>query len=159
MMAQLGALLRIKELKEEQAFRVVNIKRREVADALAVLKAAHQRLVSSQATYAKREDAIYQKIMRRIVHFDELEGTKAKIQVLEKEHAKLADGVERATHVHERLTKQLSQAIAAYNVTIRERDKYTILTDEIGAGLRSEIAYREESEVEDLFSANRGRRP
>jgi hypothetical protein len=157
MMTRLRALLRVKELKEEQAFRAVNMKRREVADALAMLTAARQKLDSSLATYSRREDTIYQAIMRRIVHFDELEETKGKIQVLEKEHAKLADGVERAVHVHERLTKQLSQAIAAYNETVKERDKYSILTEQIGAEVRDQIAYREESEVEDIFSASRGR--
>lgn len=152
MIADLKALLRVKELKEEQAFRAVNIKRLEVASALTVLHTAREKFQHSVATFSQREDLIYRDIMQRVIDFDKLEETKGRIEVLEKAHAKLADGVERATLVHERLEKQLAQAVAAYNTAVKNRDKYSILTEEIGAELQSQIVHREESEVEDLFS-------
>jgi hypothetical protein len=41
-------------------------------------------------------------------------------------------------------------------MAVKDRDKYTILTEEMRTALSLQIAHREESDAEDLFSARRG---
>jgi hypothetical protein len=91
MIGQMKVLLRIKELKEEQAFRAMTAKRAQVAEAMAALEVARQCVRESAATLPAREDAIYKEIMRRVVDLDIIEETKGKVVVLEKQHAKLVD--------------------------------------------------------------------
>ena len=91
MIGQMKVLLRVKELKEQQAFRAMTAKRAQVAEAMAALEAARQHVRESAATLPAREDAIYKEIMRRVVDLDIIEETKGKVVVLEKQHAKLVD--------------------------------------------------------------------
>jgi hypothetical protein len=157
MIGQLKILLRIKELKEEQAFRAVNRKRREVADALIAIDAAKKQEREDAAALPAREDAIYHPIIGHVVGYDRIEETKGKVQALEKEHAKLVDAVERATHVHARLTKQLAEATQVHRKTMIDRDKYIVLTDEVSTQNNNQVTQREETEIEDTFSGRRRR--
>ena len=157
MIAEMKTLLRVKELKEEQAFRAVNAKRAHVADALVRLEAARKRVNESAATLPAREDAIYREILKKVVDLDAIEDTKAKIVALEKEHAKLVDAQERARHVHLELERELEAAIAAWRNTVKGRDKYVILTDTLVAEFRAQVEHREEAEVEDIFTTRRRR--
>jgi hypothetical protein len=157
MIGQLKVLLRIKELKEQQAFRVVHAKRREVADAVAAVEIAGEKVRENAATLPAREDAIYRGIIGRVVDYDKIEETNGEMLVLEREHAKLVDAVERATHVHARLEKELTEAVQAHRKTAKDRDKYTVLTEEVSSQFRARTALREESEAEDIFSSRRRR--
>jgi Type III secretion protein YscO len=157
MIAQLRVLLRVKELKEEKAFRAVNARRREVSEALTVMENARTAMVENAATIPAREDAIYREIMGRTVTFDEIDETKGKMQLIENEHAKLADAAQRAAHVHSRLEKQLALAVETHRQAVKDRDKYLILTEEVSTGLSNLTSQREETEVEDLFSTRRRR--
>jgi hypothetical protein len=157
MIAQMKVLLRIKELKEEQAFRTMTAKRTQVAEALAKLEAAREQVRESAATLPAREDAIYREILRRVVDLDAIEDTKGKVVALEKEHAKLVDAQERAHHIHVGLEKELQDAIQAWRNTVKGRDKYVILTDGLSAELRAQLEHREEAEVEDIFTTRRRR--
>jgi hypothetical protein len=150
---QLKILLRVKELKEEKAFRAVNVKRREVAEALSTIEAARDKVREDAATLPAREDAIYQGIIGRVVDFDKIDEAKNRMQQLEKDHAKLVDSVERAVHVHARLEKELAATVASHRKTVKDRDKYMVLTDEVSSELRAQISHREEVEIEDTFSA------
>jgi hypothetical protein len=157
MIGQLKVLLRIKELKEEQAFRVVHVKRREVADAASAIEIARENMRENVATLPSREDAIYLGIIGRVVGYDKIEEAKNEMVVLEREHAKLVDAVERAAHVHARLEKELTGAVEAHRKTTRDRDKYLVLIDEVGSEFRAQAAHREEAEIEDIFSTRRRR--
>ena len=157
MIGPMKVLLRIKELKEEQAFRAMTAKRAQVAEAMAALEAARLCVRESAATLPAREDAIYKEIMRRVVDLDIIEETKGKVVVLEKQHAKLVDAQERAHHIHDRLDKELQETIQTWRNTVKGRDKYMILTDELGAAFRAQVEAREEVEVEDIFSTRRRR--
>jgi hypothetical protein len=157
MIGQMKVLLRIKELKEEQAFRAMTAKRAQVAEAMTALEAARQCVRESAATLPAREDAIYNEIMRRVVDLDVIEQTKGKVVVLEKQHAKLVDAQERSHHIHDRLNKELQETIQTWRNTVKGRDKYMILTDGLSAELRAQVEAREEVEVEDIFSTRRRR--
>ena len=157
MIGQMKVLLRIKELKEEQAFRNMTTKRAQVAEALARLEEAREVVRESAATMPAREDAIYREIIKKVVDLDIIEETKGKVVQLEKQHAKLVDAQERAHHVHVNLEKELAEAIQAWRNTVKARDKYVILTDELGAEVRAQLDHREESEVEDLFATRKRR--
>jgi hypothetical protein len=157
MIEQLKVLLRIKELKEEQASRLVHAKRREVIDAVTATETADEKVRGNAATLPAREDEIYRGIIGRVVEYDEIEEAKSEMQVMEREHAKLVDAMERATHVHARLEKELVEAVHVHRKATKDRDKYIVLTDEVSSELRIQTDYREEAEVEDLFGT-RGRR-
>jgi hypothetical protein len=157
MIGQLKVLLRIKELREQQAFRVVHAKRRAVADAVSAMATADEKAKENAATLPAREDAIYRGIIGRVVDYDKIEETKGEMLVLEREHAKLVDAFDRATHVHARLEKELNVAVEAHRKTTKDRDKYIMLTEEVSSQFRAQTAHREESEVEDNFSSRRRR--
>ena len=157
MIRQLKVLLRIKELKEEQAFRAVHVKRREVANAAAAIEMAREKVRDNAATLPAREDAIYRGIIGRVVNYDAIEDAKNEMVEIEREHAKLVDTVERATHVHARIEKELAGVVEAHRKATRERDKYDVLTEEVGSEFRAQAALREESEIEDIFSTRRRR--
>jgi hypothetical protein len=157
MIGQLNILLRIKKLKEERSFRAVNIKRHEVAEALSTVEGARETAKESKATLPAREDAIYHPIIGHTVQYDAIEEAKGKMQVLEKEHTKLVDDVERAVHVHARLEEQLAEAVRAHRKTVIDRDKYVVLNEEAEAENSGKAAYREETEFEDIFSVRHRR--
>jgi Type III secretion protein YscO len=157
MIGQLKVLLRIKELREQQAFRIVHAKRRAVADAVSAIETADKKVRENTATLPAREDAIYRGIIGRVVDYDKIEQTKGEVLVLEREHAKLVDVLERATHVRARLEKELTEAVEAHRKTVKDRDKYIVLTEEVSSELRAQTDHREESEVEDIFSSRRRR--
>jgi type III secretion system (T3SS) protein YscO len=157
MIGQLKVLLRIKELKEQQAFRLVHTKRREVAEAASAIAIAREKIRENAATLPAREDAIYRGIIGRVVNYDKLEETKNEMLALEREHTKLVDAVERATHVHARLEKELAEAVQAHGKITKDRDKYIVLTEEVSTQFRARTTLREEAEVEDIFSSRRRR--
>jgi type III secretion system (T3SS) protein YscO len=157
MIRQLRVLLRVKELKEEQAFRAVHIKRREVSEAAAAIELAREKVRENAATLPAREDAIYRGIIGRVVDYDEIEDAKNEMVEIEREHARLVDTVERATHVHARLERELAGVVEAHRKAARERDKYDVLTEEVGSEVRAQAAHREEIEIEDIFSTRRRR--
>jgi Type III secretion protein YscO len=157
MIRQLKVLLRVKELKEEQAFRAVHVKRREVADAASEIEMARETVRQNAATLPGREDAIYRGIIGRVVDYDKIEDAKNEMVELEREHAKLVDAVERTTHVHGRLEKELANVVEAHRKATKERDKYDVLTEEVDSEFRAQAAHREEAEIEDIFSTRRRR--
>jgi hypothetical protein len=155
MMDQLKVLRRIKDLREQQALRLVNAKRRETMAAEAVLSDARKTVSQSAATLPTREDAIYRPILRQVVGFDDVEEAKANVQALQTSHSKLIDNAERAEHVRKRVQKQLDEAIAAHRKAIAEQDKYTILADEVTSEWRSRMDHQAELEIEDLLISRR----
>jgi len=157
MIGQLSVLLRVKQLKEEQAFRAMNAKRQQVAEALAAVEAARSRMQESAATLPAREDAIYDEILQRVVGLTAIDEVKARVVALEKEHTKLVDAYERAAHIHAKLAEELQAAVQAYRKTVKDRDKYVILTDQLRAEHEAQLAQREETEIEDIFSTRRRR--
>ena len=86
-----------------------------------------------------------------------IDEAKARVVALEKEHAKLVDAHERAVHLHAKLTEELQVAVQAYRKTVKDRDKYVILTDQLRAEHEAQLAQREETEIEDIFSTRRRR--
>jgi hypothetical protein len=133
----------------------MTVKRQQVNEALAALEAAREVVRESARTLPAREDAIYQEILRRVVDLPAIDETKGKVVALEREHAKLVDARERAAQVHARLEKELEEAIRLYRQTVKDRDKYALLTDDLAAQLQVQADFREESEVEDIFSTRR----
>ncbi len=151
----LHVLLRVKQLKEQRAFRAMHAKRGQVSAAIAAMNEARESERANAATLSSREDGIYSRIMSRIVAVGEIDDAKARVKHLETEHNKFVDAVERAVHVHARLEKELAEAVARYHAAVRTKDKYVALTEALSAEQRSELAHREEAEVEDLFTNRR----
>lgn len=151
MIAQLKTLLHLKKLKEVAAIRLVHTKRREVLEAREVIEVCKKRVRASLETLAAREDAVYRKVLGRVVDFAEIDLTKGKLQMIEVEHGKLVDAVARAVHVHDRLENELAEAIAIHHKTVKDRDKYVELTEGLDVELNAHTARQEESEVEELF--------
>jgi hypothetical protein len=162
MIGQMSILLRLKTLKEEQALRALQVKRRQVAEGEAVLDEARQAVSASAATLGSREDAIYEGILGRVVDLGALDDTRGAVVALEKGHARLTDSAERAAYTLHRLTGECEAAAEGHRAATRVRDKYTILRDDLAARAAEEAEAREEGEVEELFGRRRpspGERP
>jgi hypothetical protein len=155
MIGQMNTLLRLKTMKEEQALRTLQAKRRQVADGEAAVATANARVAESAATLPTREDAIYAGILGRVVNLGDLDDTRGAVVDLEKGHARLADAAERAAHVLHRLNGELDTAVGTHRAAVRVRDKYTILRDDLREQADAEANAREEGEIEELFTKGR----
>lgn len=155
MMEQLKVLRRIKDLREQQALRLVIGKRREVMEATEVLSAARSAVSQSETTMPTREEAIFQPIIGQTVGFDDVDQAKADVQTLQKNHSMLMDNAERAEHVQKRVRKQLQEAIAAHRKALAQQDKYAILQEEVTSQWRSRMDQQAEIEIEDLLISQR----
>jgi hypothetical protein len=155
MIGQLKTLLRVKQLKEDQALRTMQKKRQDLRDAQIAVDERRGVMEESRRTLRAREDAIYQEIIGTRTNVDGIEETKAKVLRLEADHQILVDDVERARHVMMRIEKELQEATNIYNKCVKDRDKYQILTTEVGATIAAELGLAEENEIEDLFSRKR----
>jgi hypothetical protein len=157
MIPQMLVLLRVKELKQEQAFRAMRAKREQVADAKTATERAQDVVDESAATLPSREDAIYAQVLGRVVDLDAIDDTRGQVVQLEKDHARLTDALERAVHVEARLEKELESATTHYRQSTKVRDKYVIITDVLKQEAEDFMNQREEVEIEDLFARPRGR--
>lgn len=156
MIGQLTVLLRVKTLKEERALRDANVKREAAVHAAEADEQAQARVRESEATLSDREDAIYQGILGKVVDLDAIDDTKGRVVQLEKEHGRLVDVRERAAHVKARVDAELEAAAQLHRKSIKDRDKYILLRDEAKKNAEALSVYKEEIEIEDLFSTRRG---
>lgn len=159
MIGQMQVLLRLKTMKEEQALRALQAKRRQVAEGEAAEARARAVVAASAATLAAREDAIYDTILGRVVDLAGLDDTRGAMVQLEKGHARLTDAVERAAHTLHRLKGELDGVAQSHRAATRVRDKYTLLRDDLRDAAWAEAEAREENEVEELFGTRRKETP
>lgn len=158
MKKQIEMLLRVKQLKEEQAFRQVNVKRQQLTVARRQLEAAEEAIRASAEALPAREAAIWAEVMRRIIALTDIDTVKARIKALQDAHQRLVDAGARARHVLARAEKELADALEAHRHALRARDKYVVLRDDVVAEFLALLDHKEEAEIEDLFSSPR-RRP
>ena len=155
MSGELTVLLRVKTLKEAKALREANAKRDAAERAAAEAEKARGTAAESEATMGTRQDAIYHEILGKIVNMTAIEITKSRVVQLEKDHGKLVDAQERAVHVHARAETERDDAIRQHRQSVKARDKYILLTDREREARDAAAEYREEIEIEDLFSTTR----
>lgn len=155
MMAQVRTLLRVKELKLEQAERAMIAKRQELEEARTRTREAEAAVAEGLRTYAEREDAIYRPIIGEVIDLGDVDDTNGKVVQLGKDHTALEDALERARHVEARLEEELRAATERYNLALRSRDKFSLITDDLAQAARAEAEQREEVEIEDLFARPR----
>jgi len=155
MIQQMRTLLRLKELKEKDSLRVVNLRRQGLAAATEAAEQAAARVVASKAAFIRRENAVYEKVIGRVVDLIEIEEIKAKVVALEKQHEILIDESQRADHVKARAEVDLEAALAALRKSMKDKDKYVILTDDLKQIADDEASLREETEIEDLVGGRR----
>ena len=157
MIAQMKVLLRVKDLKLEQAERAMQAKRAQRDAARLEREEAAETVAESTRTYVAREDAIYDDIMGQEIGQDVVDETRGRVVQLEKAHVALKDELDRAQHVEARLEQELLAATAAFFAAQRARDKFTIITDDLKQAANALVEGREEVEVEDLFARPRKR--
>jgi len=155
MIGQLTTLLRVKQLKEQQAFRVVNVKRAELAQADQAVDQARAIVQESASTLDARCDAIFRELIGRDIEVDEVDIAKGKVLQIEKDHQKLVDAMERAIHVRARVASELDAAILAHRQATKAKDKYVIIRDEVSREFNDMMNLREETEIEDMFGTRR----
>lgn len=155
MMAKLKVLQRVKQLKESQALRALQKKRQEVAEAERLVADKEAIVADSARSLEARKDAVFAEIIGAVVSLDRIDEAKGRVLQLEADHQKLIDDVERARHVHTRLKKELEEATLAYRKTLKDREKYDILTTVVADGIALEQGLAEENEIEDLFAKRR----
>lgn len=151
MIGQLVTLLRVKELKRDQAFRAMRAKAAEVDEAKAATRHAQAVVDESASTLAAREDAIYAAVLGQVIDLDGVDRVRGKVVALERDHQALKDDLDRAAHVEARLAGELVTLTDQYRQCERTCDKYIVITDEMKRELEAFGERREEGEVEDLF--------
>lgn len=157
MIGQMKTLLRVKDLKQEQAFRELQKKRAQVAAAEAARAEAEAEVAESARTFASREDAIFGTILGKVVDLGAIDETHGRVGELRSGHTRLEDGRERALHVEARVRSEMEAAGATYRAAVKVRDKYTVITDDLVSAHTAAVDYREEVEIEDMFSRPRRR--
>lgn len=155
MIGQLKVLLRVKTLKEEQALRALQAKRRQVEEGRAAEQRARAVEEASRATLGSREDAIYDGIIGKIVSPEALDDTRSAVVTLEQDHARLTDATERAVHVLARLNTELDSSSAAFRFAAKVKDKYTLVLGDACEKADAAASLAEENEVEELFGGRR----
>ncbi|WP_294641445.1 YscO family type III secretion system apparatus protein [uncultured Aureimonas sp.] len=155
MIGQMRTLLKVKDLKQEQALRELQRRRSALAEAEARRTLAQEEEAESRRTLDAREDAIYAGIIGRVVNLDVIDDTKGSAEKLRRGHGILQDVCERAVHVEVRMRDETERQGEIYRAALRVRDKYTILTERMTAEQEAERAYAEESEIEELFARAR----
>jgi hypothetical protein len=157
MIGQVKVLLRVKQLREEQAFRAMMLKRAQLAEAEAALERAKAAVEDSASTLRSREDAIYAGVLGTVVGLDGLDELRGQVVQLEQGHTRLKDAQERSAHVRHRVDGELAQARQGHQVAVRARDKFGMITDELVREADEAASAKEENEVEELFARPRGR--
>jgi hypothetical protein len=157
MISQIKTLLRVKELKHDQALRAMQVKRQQRDTARDASGRARVQVEESAATYVQREDAIYAEVIGQVIDRGEVDATHGRVVVLEKDHAQLKDALERALHVEARLEAELEAATARYFAALRKRDKFVFIADDMRQAADAVAELHEETEVEDMFARPRGR--
>ena len=152
MTKRLRTLLKIKERKEDEALRKMQLCRRELFEAEEDLRNAIRVERESLRTYPAREDAIYGTIMGVLVKQEKIDEMKGKLTALAREHQELVDEVTRMQQVVARRKSELANAIERYNKARRVKEKYVLILDRMVAEALLAQDMREESEVEELFS-------
>lgn len=152
MIEKFKTLLRVKTLREERLFSELQVKRQQVADANEALARAEEVVRESERTLPEREEAIYREVYGKVIDLLEVDDVKGQVVDLEKAHERLKDKRERALHVRDRLVDELQAIKDDYQKAIRERDKYTIITDGLIQEAIVLAEHQEEMEIEDLFA-------
>ena len=155
MIGQLTTLLRVKQLKEDQAFRAVNVKRAELAQADVAVAEAKALVDASAATLDDRCEAIYRALIGRDIEVGEIDEAKGKVLQIEKEHGKLVDGYDRTVHIRTRVASELEAAVHHHRMATKAKDKYVIIRDEVVREVQGLLDIREEIEIEDMFGTRR----
>ncbi len=158
MSAAMKVLLRVKQLKEQDAFRALMRQRELMEEARRQTDAAREAVAASARTLPAREDAIYREILGEVIDSGDLDETRGKVVALQRDHGRLTDALERAIHVQASAEKQLEAALANHRAALKKVDKYVVLTDEISREIAAIASAKEETEIEDLFGTRR-RRP
>ena len=157
MIIQLKTLLRVKRLKQDQALRTLQQRRRALEEAAAAVHAAQAAVDESLASLPTREDAIFAEMLGRSIRLEEIDKTKARIVVLHVEHQMLVDEQQRTVHVEARALRERDDAIVAYRNATKASDKYTMITDHLVTFQSQAAEAREEGEVEEMFARPRRR--
>lgn len=157
MMKQMRTLLRVKQMKHDEALREMQIRRKRVEEAGEVTRQAEKTLEESRRSYGAREDAIYARILGAVIDPGQVDETRARIVGLEKDHTRLVDALERARHVQARLERELEEATTKYFSALRARDKFTMINQELLREAEVAAEYREDVENEDRFCRPRER--
>jgi Type III secretion protein YscO len=155
MKSPLFTLLRVKQLKEEQALKDAKAKREAAARAAEATEAARKKARASAATLEERQDAVYRNIIGRVIKLDDIEDTKGRVVQIEKEHGKLVDAETRCAHVQAEAETARDTAAQRHRQSVKDVDKYVLLADGERAEALASEENREEIEIEDLFGTNR----
>ncbi|MGV8938764.1 MAG: type III secretion system stalk subunit SctO [Allorhizobium sp.] len=155
MILQIKTLLRVKRLKQDQALRTLQQRRRALEEAGSAVRAAEAAVDESLASLPAREDAIFAEMLGRSVKLDEVDKTKARILVLHVEHQLLVDEQQRAVHVEARALRERDEAVIAYRDATKVSDKYTMITEDLVTLQNQAAEAREDGEVEEMFSKPR----
>ena len=152
MIGQFKILCRVKKLREESLFHALQVKRNELAKAELNVAERTCAVRKNEETLPARINAVYNEIMNQIVDVNDIDETKAKIVSLQNDHQQLIDQLERAIQTKIRLEKEVEEARQAYQIALRNKDKFDMIKSDLEAELAFFFEQKEEAEIEDLFA-------
>ena len=159
MMRPLDMLLRLNERRLDDERRRLARKLAELAGARDAEDRARAALAESAATLPKREDALYDPVMRRSASMRDMEDVKESLVALTRAHATLADARDRGEHVRRRVESETEAAKEAQRRLHARRIKYELMRDEMARSFDRAAERREEADIEDLTARGRARKP
>ncbi len=156
MIDKLKTLLKVKQLKEAEALKQMQMKRVKEREAKAAAERSRIIVEESAATIEPRSDALYAEIMNRIIDLRDLDDLKLRLIAIQKDHDRLKDKLQRDEVAHDKADSALKDAIRDHDQKVRAAQKYEILTANLSSVLRLRLESAEEAEIEDRVTRRAG---
>src|SRR5262245_12935107 len=118
-------LLRVRRFREDNAARELTARRRELEQTEEALRQRRQEAADYRTWRIRREDELYQEIMRQAIQRQDLDDLKLKIDSLRAEEINLQERILQAERDVVAAREALEQAHAAWIASVRDREKIT----------------------------------
>ena len=148
-------LHKAKVMRENAALRRLHAARNALSDASQYRLECEHAVKESACTLAEREDAIFRRVIKKVVGSSEIDIVKEDVLQLHKGHQKLEDELESATQQQQKLVGEVEEARQVHLAAHRALQKIDLALEEILTAKLSFENQVEEAETEDAFGKGR----
>ena len=140
----------VREFREDQAATQIKKQRAKVVQAENFVQQKQKELKDYIEWRVRREQEMYDEIMKQPIHMKELEKVKESVQMLKANEAGYQDAVLQAQSQLETERQQLEEDTAAHRVAVKETDKLKEHRAIWQAAASKEEEFNQEKELEDF---------
>lgn len=148
-------LHKAKVMRENAALRRLHAARNALSEASHYRLECERAVKENARTLAHREDAIFRRVIKKVVGSSEIDTVKEDVLQLHKGHQKLEDELENATQQQQKLFGEVEEARQVHSTALRALQKFDLALEEILAAKVSFENQAEEAETEDVFGKGR----